>query len=128
MDLVPGGPELLPGNKLNLWRGYGVEACKGDWPLMQQHIKRILADGISEACDYITRYAAWIVQNPGERPGVALVLRGGEGTGKGVFLRCLLREFGAHGSLASSTLTCTRASSCLRMKPIGLATKLPKGN
>jgi hypothetical protein len=76
---------LLPGNKLNLWRGYGVEACKGDWPLMQQHIKRILADGISEACDYITRYAAWIVQNPGERPGVALVLRGGEGTGKGSF-------------------------------------------
>ena len=97
VELVPGGPQLLPGNKLNLWLGYGIEPRKGSWELMQQHIAKVLSDGDEKAADYITRYAAWIVQNPGERPEVALVLRGDEGTGKGVFLRCLLRIFGPHG-------------------------------
>ena len=37
------------------------------------------------------------IQNPGRRPGVALVIRGKQGVGKGVFVNEFRRLFGPHG-------------------------------
>lgn len=103
LDLVPNGPaelsngsEEFPGLVLNLWRGWGVEPAAGDWNRMRQHIDEVLASGNPEFADYIIRWTAWNVQNPGEPAEVALVLRGGKGSGKGVFGRILSRFFRGH--------------------------------
>jgi len=95
IDLEPTGE--LPEGWYNLWQGWGVPPAAGGWPRMRQHITKILAKGEEESVLYILRWAAWTVQHPGERAGVALVLRGGQGIGKGTFAQALLKMFGAHG-------------------------------
>jgi hypothetical protein len=97
IDLVPGGPEVLSNNRLNLWRGWGVEPKQGTWPLMAAHIRDVLADGDEQAALYIFRWIAWALQNPGKCAEVALVFRGAKGTGKGALGNALVRIFGAHG-------------------------------
>ncbi len=97
IDLVPNGPKVLENGALNLWGGFGVQAEAGQWPLMRRHICEVLADGDPAAAGYILKFAAWAVQHPGERAEVALVFRGGKGSGKGTFANALVRIFGAHG-------------------------------
>jgi Family of unknown function (DUF5906) len=103
IDLVPDGPEVLSGNRLNLWGGWGVEPKVGDWSLMRRHVETILANGDPDFADYILRWSAWAVQNPGTPAEVALVLKGEKGSGKGTWFVALRRIFGPHGlHIASS--------------------------
>lgn len=84
-------------DEYNLWRGFGIDAQAGDWSRMREHIAEVLAGGNSTYADYITRWAAWAVQNPATPPRVALVFRGDEGVGKGAFANALVQIFGEHG-------------------------------
>jgi Primase C terminal 2 (PriCT-2)/Family of unknown function (DUF5906) len=101
IDLVPNGPKVLDNGALNLWAGFGTPPlARGEaagWPLMKRHICEVLAAGDPIAAEYIVKFAAWAVQHPGERAEVALVFRGGKGSGKGTFANALVRIFGAHG-------------------------------
>lgn len=97
MDLDPAGPPVLEGNVLNLWKGFGVEARPGGWPLMRQHVTDVLSGRTPDQAAYVLRWAAWMVQNPGHQAEVALVFRGGKGTGKGTFARALRQIAGQHG-------------------------------
>lgn len=97
LDLVPGAEAVLPGNVLNLWCGFAVAPAPGRWERMKWHIIHILAQGDAAAALYILRFAAWTVQHPGERAEVALVFKGGKGSGKSTFANALKRLFGAHG-------------------------------
>ena len=81
----------------NLWRGWAVEPTAGDWSLMREHVRAVLASGIDEHADYILRWTAWAVQNPARQAEVALVFRGGRGVGKGIFARAVKDLFGQHG-------------------------------
>lgn len=85
---------------MNQWTGLGtgLPACsEGGTPeTMLQHIMERLADGNQEYGEYITRWLAYKIQNPGSRPEVALVLRGKKGAGKGVLGRLMCRIFGRH--------------------------------
>ena len=67
---------------LNLWQGWPIEPVQGDWSLMRAHIAMVLADGDPKLEEYILRWFAWAVQNPGKPAEVALVFRGGKGSGK----------------------------------------------
>jgi hypothetical protein len=91
----PGGPAAI-GGCLNLWQGWGVEARAGDWGLIREHIREVIAGGNKEFADYIERWIAWAIQNPAAQAEVALVLIGLKGVGKGTLVRCLQRIFGAH--------------------------------
>jgi hypothetical protein len=93
--------ELVEG-RLNLWRGFGVEPAAGDWSLMQQHIKEVLAAGDEEAAAYVENWLAWAVQHPAERAQVALVFKGGRGTGKGTLGNAMCHLFGQHATHISS--------------------------
>lgn len=84
-------------DQYNLWKGFGVEPKPGRWPAMREHIERVLSGGNAAYADYILRWTAWSLQNPATPPRVALVFRGDEGTGKGVFCNALVRAFGHHG-------------------------------
>ena len=90
------GEEVSDG-MYNLWRDFAYKPQKGSWRRMQRHVWRILAKQDHKAFQYIIRWAAWSVQNPAEPAEVALVFRGGKGTGKGTFCRWLGHLFGQHG-------------------------------
>lgn len=81
----------------NLWKGFDVEPAPGQWPLMKDHIREVLANGDQDHAEYILNWTAWAFQNPGLVARVALVFRGGRGVGKGVFANQLETIFGAHG-------------------------------
>ena len=86
-------------DEVNLWRGFGVEEnLGGDWSIMRQHIREILAANDEPSDVYIMRWLAWAVQNPTKAAEVAVALMSREkGTGKGMLGRALCRIFGGHG-------------------------------
>ena len=85
-----------PENSFNLWRGYGVESRPGNWSLMRAHICDVICRGIEEHARWVIAWLAQCVQRPGHPGEVALVLRGKQGTGKGVFARAFGALFGQH--------------------------------
>lgn len=97
IDLVPGGPQVLPNGYYNLWQGFSVAPKPGKWPLMREHIAKVLANQDSASLEYIVKWAAWKVQHPGDPTEAALVFKGAKGAGKGTFARALRQLFGQHG-------------------------------
>ncbi|WP_158885163.1 bifunctional DNA primase/polymerase [Rhodanobacter sp. L36] len=97
-----GGTDFAPGggaseNVLNTWGGFAVRDIAGDWSLMRSHIRDVICSGDEKLDRYVMGWLARLVQKPGEPGHVALVLRGGRGTGKGTLGEMLCRIFGAHG-------------------------------
>jgi Mesyanzhinovviridae DNA primase len=82
--------------KLNLWTGFGCKSTKGDCHLYLAHLKNNIAAGNEEHAEYLLNWMARGVQHPGVAGEVAVVLRGKEGTGKGVLAKCYGRLFGSH--------------------------------
>jgi hypothetical protein len=89
------GAEVQPGS-LNLWRGFAIEPKPGDWGLMRKHIHNVVCAGDDQLFHYLLSWLARAVQNPGVAGEVALVLRGGRGTGKGLFARFFGSLWGQH--------------------------------
>jgi Family of unknown function (DUF5906) len=79
----------------NLWQGYGITRQPGDAQPMVDHVV-MLCGGDAQLADYVLSWLAHCVQRPGSRPEVALVLKGGRGTGKGTLFRVMLMIFGKH--------------------------------
>jgi hypothetical protein len=97
--LAPGSDKVVQGPAgpcLNLWRSWGVEPKAGDWSLIGDHIVNVIASGNREFADYVFRWIAWSIQNPGRQAEVALVLIGEKGAGKGTLGEVLSRIFGLH--------------------------------
>ncbi len=102
----PGEPEEL-GNYLNMWRGFALDPVPGDWSLLRSHLNDIVADKDTKSALYILRWFAWAVQNPDKPAEVALVFRGGRGTGKGTLARAIKRIHGQHGLQVTSPMQLT---------------------
>jgi hypothetical protein len=96
--LQPTQGERTSDGRLNLWRGFSVAPAAGDWSLLKNHIREVLADGDAKSAEYILSWLARAVQRPDEPGEVALVMQGGQGIGKGVLGSALARLFGAHGA------------------------------
>ena len=65
----------------------------GDCSIILDHVKDVIAGGDHRKAEFIIEWCADIVQNPTRKPGVAIALRGSEGTGKtvlGAILRTVL--------------------------------------
>jgi len=80
----------------NLWKGFSVEPIVGDCSLYLSHLKDNIASGDQRLYDYILNWMSDAVQNPGQLPGVSLILRGLQGTGKGIFATKFGEIFGRH--------------------------------
>jgi hypothetical protein len=87
--------EEVPGYH-NLWRGFAVEPREGECSRYLAHLRENIASGNEAVYNYILDWMADAVQNPTRRPGVAIVLRGKQGTGKGVMCSEFGRLFGQH--------------------------------
>lgn len=80
----------------NLWRGFAVKPHQGNCSLFLEHIRDNIASGDGRLYHYILDWMAEGIQTPHKLPGVALVLRGKQGTGKGVFAVTYGKLFGSH--------------------------------
>jgi hypothetical protein len=97
----PAGPPIV-NDKLNLWRGWGVEPKRGDWGLLREHIFEVLAARDEDVDAYTCNWMAWAVQHPAEQAEVALVFIGDRGTGKGTLGKAMCKIFGQHALHLSS--------------------------
>ncbi len=75
----------VPDNAYNLWRGFAVQPKRGRCNLFLDHIRKNIVGGNRDVYKYIIAWMADAVQNPAHRPGIAIALRGEQGTGKGIF-------------------------------------------
>ena len=88
-------PEGASDNYLNLWIGPTITPQKGDWSLIRMFLLETICSGDQEAYDYLIRYIAHALQKPCEKPGVMIILLGGQGIGKGTLGRIFQRIWNA---------------------------------
>lgn len=94
------GLEFAPARDLgpdyyNLWKGWGLAPAYDDGAaarLILDHIRDTWCQGDKTLAHWVLSWFAQLVQEPCRKPGTALVLRGEEGTGKGVIAGVLMRR------------------------------------
>jgi ABC-type cobalamin/Fe3+-siderophores transport system ATPase subunit len=91
-----------PDNSYNLWQGWGVTPKLGVWSIIYDHILGVIADGDKNNASYIIDWCAHMVQRPWEKPGVALVLIGQQGTGKTLLTHIVARVIGRQNTLITA--------------------------
>jgi hypothetical protein len=87
----------------NLWQGYGVTPVNHGitYPYLSRLIYKI-CDGNAAWINYLYDWIAIGYQKPQSKVGVALCIRGGEGSGKGSLLHFLRKLWGSHGGYVSN--------------------------
>lgn len=95
-DGITFNPVETPKGFFNLWTGFAVIPKQGDCSKFLAHIRDNIANGDETVFNYIIGWMAHIVQKPSDRIGIALVMRGSMGTGKGVFANGYGGIFGRH--------------------------------
>jgi hypothetical protein len=86
VEFNPRGPS---GNLLNLWVGPTINPVAGDWGLIRAFLLEVICDGDPTSFDYLVRFIAHALQHPEDKPGILIILLGGQGTGKGTLGRIL---------------------------------------
>jgi hypothetical protein len=77
-------PKGAPSQYYNLFKGFSVAPVAGDCSLYLAHLLDNICQGNQEYFDYLLNWMAHTIQRPEELPGIAIVFRGQQGTGKGV--------------------------------------------
>lgn len=98
----PSNPGDVDG-KLNLWTGFNYTGKAGNWELMQKHIYEILSREQQDHYDYLIKWLAWKIQNPGLQPDTVPVYIGGIGSGKTMVFAEYLKLWGRHGLTLSKS-------------------------
>lgn len=95
-DYIKFMPDGAPRNIFNLWRGFAVAPQPGDCSIFLEHVKRNICGGNDEYYQYLIGWMARAIQQPASQGEVAVVLRGGKGTGKGTFATEFGKLYGRH--------------------------------
>ena len=88
-DAVAFSPLPTPAGTLNYWMGSPVIPAKGDWTTLKAFLLSVICDGDIGRFRYLVLFLAHMLQKPEEKPGVMVVLLGGQGSGKGTFFELL---------------------------------------
>ena len=88
-DGVEFNPVKTTDNYLNLWVGPALNALEGEWIRIKEFLRDIICNGDDTSYQYLLNYIAHMIQKPEEKPGVMLILLGGQGIGKGTLGRLL---------------------------------------
>lgn len=97
---APGGD--APPDCFNTWQGFAVTPKRDSWKLLNRHIFEVFCMKDVAAYRYFLNWLAYLVQFPGQLGEVAVVLRGGRGTGKSTLGRVFARVFGPHAISVSN--------------------------
>lgn len=92
-------PDMNPRERYyNLWKGFKVVPKKGQgkFNIFIDHIQSNICQNDATAFEWVMSWLADIFQNPGKKPGTALVLRGEMGIGKGAFANHIGHLLGNH--------------------------------
>ena len=100
-DAVAFSPLPTPPGTLNYWSGSTVVPAKGDWTSLKSFLLWVLCNGDIGLYRYLVLFLSHMLQKPEEKPGIMIVLLGGQGTGKGTFFE-LLRAIWPHTMLQVS--------------------------
>ena len=86
--------------KMNAYFGLTVKPQKNDADIQTylDHVKNIICSGDLNYFEYIQNWIAHLFQKPEEKPQVAIVLKAGQGTGKGTFVDPIGTIIGSHYS------------------------------
>jgi len=94
-------PSKQPPEVLNLWVGYTITPSKGSWTTIKNYLFYGISNGDNTAYKYLICYLAHLLQKPEEKPGIMIVLLGGQGTGKGTLEIIIRKMFEATTLLVS---------------------------
>ena len=78
-------PKTTPDGYYNTYQGFAVKPIQGDIDFFLNFCREVICNNNGELYAYLIAWMADLVQSPEVKPGVALVIRGLKGTGKGVF-------------------------------------------
>ncbi|BAE50323.1 primase-helicase family protein [Paramagnetospirillum magneticum] len=101
-------PEGAPDGWYNLWRGFTIEPAPAtedyrhhcrQFPTLTDHVLSNVAGGDKALAKWIWAWFAHMIQRPIERIGVALVLRGRQGSGKSALGDAVGMLLGPHYTL-----------------------------
>ena len=82
-------PKACRSNTLNYWVPPIIKPESGDCREIIHFLKTVICRRNRAVFMYLIMYLAHMWQKPEEKPGVAIVLLGGQGTGKGTFFQLL---------------------------------------
>ncbi|MEX3784902.1 DUF5906 domain-containing protein [Paraburkholderia sp. BR14374] len=113
VEFAPAGGN--PQGTYNLFRGWAVqpyvdmslEEAALKCGLLLTHIKQNLCRGDERASDYLIRWYAHLFQFPGDKPGVAVAIRGEKGVGKSKVTDAIAALLGPHAVTVSQRLHLT---------------------
>jgi len=95
-DSIVFAPQREVEGAYNLWKGFACEARPGDCSLLLAHIRENVCRHNEEWYTYLMGWFARCVQRPDEPGQVAVVLRGGKGTGKSFLAKAFGSLWGRH--------------------------------
>ncbi len=88
----------LPSDIYNLYTGLGVApSTKGSWSYLREHVKKIVCRDNELHFEYLLNWMARLLQYPWLMGETIVVMKGIEGSGKGILANALLRIVGRHG-------------------------------
>jgi hypothetical protein len=108
-------PTGTPDGYYNLWNGFGCQSVPGSWDKLKKHTYEIICACNEILFGYLLDWTARLFQKPSLPGEVAIVLKGEEGTGKGILCRAVTDILGQHGlHITSSTHLVGRFNAHLR--------------
>jgi hypothetical protein len=88
--VMPGSRDALRPGDFNGYHGFTVEPQPGDWSLNRAHIHDVICGGDPAIFAWVLNWLAALFQKPGQHAWSAVVMRGGQGVGKGHFADVLI--------------------------------------
>lgn len=80
---------------LNLWVPPNIQPKPGKSNLIRDFLEKIICGGNKKHYNYLMRYIAHALQCPCDKPGVMIILLGGQGVGKGTLGRIIQAIWGS---------------------------------
>jgi hypothetical protein len=88
-DKVAFSPLPTASTTLNFWPDPTMKPVKGKWNEVKRFLLEVICNKNKAAFHYLVCFLAHMLQKPEEKPGIMVVLLGGQGTGKGTFFGLL---------------------------------------
>ena len=108
---------------INMFTGFAIKPAKGDNTLLLEHLLRMCGDN-QEIYDWIVRWIAYPLQNPGAKMATAVVFHGKEGTGKNIFWDTIKDIYGKFGVTISQSQIETEFNAWMSAKLFVLANEV----